>query len=63
MTRPQAVLVAQRIAALAKAKRTDVALAARIENAGIEFITAARTGDPKAEPPRWLNALLNEEVR
>ena len=63
MTRPQAVLMAQRIAALAKAKRTDVALAARIENAGIEFVTAARAGDVKAEPPRWLNALLNEEVR
>lgn len=60
MTRPQAILVAQRIAALAKNKRDDIALAARIEHAGIEFLTAVRTGDPKVEPPRWLNAMLND---
>jgi hypothetical protein len=60
MTRPQALATAKRIAALAKDRRNDVALSARIENAGIEFLTAAKTGDPKVEPPRWLNAMLNE---
>lgn len=63
-SKTKAILLARRMAELAEraTRNREFALAARIENAGIEYVTAARSGDPKVEPPRWLAAMLNETV-